>query len=129
MAKSFLVRSVETAIPLQLTFKRKPYLTCNDCGLQLFIRGQTGIERLQKLISKGKFIAGQETNASEPLALINRLEKLQVQKRDLETKQGLIFKNEAVSDAITVIEAEISKIEQELKARAKGKGKLKGKLK
>jgi hypothetical protein len=27
----------------------KPYLICNDCGTQLFVRGKTGIRRLEKL--------------------------------------------------------------------------------
>ena len=29
--------------------KGKPYVTCNDCSLQLFVRGPAGIERFDKM--------------------------------------------------------------------------------
>ena len=28
---------------VQMTKKGKPYLICNDCGIQLFVRGKNGI--------------------------------------------------------------------------------------
>ena len=30
----------------------KPYVICNECGVQLFIRGKEGINRLKNLIGK-----------------------------------------------------------------------------
>ena len=30
--------------------RSKPYCTCNDCGVQLFIRGKIGIRRFENLI-------------------------------------------------------------------------------
>ena len=35
---------------LYLTKKEKHYLICNDCGVQLFIRKEEGINRLKKII-------------------------------------------------------------------------------
>lgn len=112
-------------LPVGLTFKNKPYCTCNECVLQIFFRGRLGIERLRELLAKNKFVSGDTSLASDPLALINRLEKLHIQKRDLEEKQGLIIKNEAVSNAISAVEDEITKIEHELEKRADKQGKKK----
>ena len=33
---------------LCISSKGKPYLTCNDCGVQLFIRGKEGIKKISK---------------------------------------------------------------------------------
>ena len=37
---------------VEMTRKGKPYLTCNDCGVQLFVRGQKGIRKLVKLFER-----------------------------------------------------------------------------
>ena len=108
-----------------LTIKNKPYCTCNDCGLQVFFRGKAGIERLRQLFAKDKFISYENSAAGDPLALINNLEKLKIQKRDLESKRGFIFENQAVADAIQVVEGEIAGIEKELSKRAAKTGRKK----
>ena len=43
------------ARPLQvkLTKKEKPYVTCDPCGVQVFIRGPAGIEEFVRLIETG----------------------------------------------------------------------------
>src|SRR5260370_13014540 len=33
-----------------LTKKRKPYLTCNPCGVQVFVRGPAGITEFSRLL-------------------------------------------------------------------------------
>lgn len=42
------------AHPLQVrvTKKEKPYVTCDPCGVQLFIRGPVGIEEFKRLIEQ-----------------------------------------------------------------------------
>lgn len=37
-------------LEVKYTFKSKPYLTCNDCGVQLFVRGKEGIKKLKNSI-------------------------------------------------------------------------------
>src|SRR5947209_12884206 len=34
---------------IKLTKKNKPYITCDPCGVQLFIRGPAGIEEFNRL--------------------------------------------------------------------------------
>lgn len=36
------------------TKKRKPYVVCDPCGVQMFVRGARGIERFEALVSKAK---------------------------------------------------------------------------
>ena len=40
-------------LEVRLTKKNKPYVTCDPCGVQLFIRGPEGIEGFKRLIQKG----------------------------------------------------------------------------
>jgi DNA-directed RNA polymerase subunit RPC12/RpoP len=37
-----------------MTKKRKPYITCDPCGIQLFVRGPAGISGLNRLIENGR---------------------------------------------------------------------------
>lgn len=39
---------------VKLTKKGKPYITCDPCGIQLFIRGPAGIAELNCLIEQGE---------------------------------------------------------------------------
>lgn len=34
--------------------KRKPYVTCNDCGVQLFVRGKGGIAAFERLLERAR---------------------------------------------------------------------------
>jgi DNA-directed RNA polymerase subunit RPC12/RpoP len=37
-------------LDLRLSKTKKPYFVCEDCGMQIFVRGKRGIERLQQLL-------------------------------------------------------------------------------
>jgi transcription elongation factor Elf1 len=39
---------------VRVTKKRKPYLICDPCGVQLFIRGPAGIAEFNRLIEQGE---------------------------------------------------------------------------
>ena len=51
---------------VKLTKKSKPYITCDPCGIQVFIRGPAGIVAFNRLIEKG-----------ESAGLLSRLEQMQ----------------------------------------------------
>jgi hypothetical protein len=38
---------------VRLTKKRKPYITCDPCGIQVFIRGPAGIAAFERLVDRG----------------------------------------------------------------------------
>lgn len=39
---------------VRITKKKKPYITCDPCGIQLFVRGPAGIAGFNRLVSDGK---------------------------------------------------------------------------
>ena len=92
----------------------KPYCTCNSCGVQLFVRGKSGIRRLIEMAESGVLVSGKGEGASHGINLLNRLEQLKSQKRDLEMKQGIIFRDENIENAIQIVDAERKKVEGEL---------------
>ena len=50
-----------------LTKKDKPYLTCDPCGVQVFVRGPAGIKEFSRLL--------QSTNEAGLLATLNHMEQ------------------------------------------------------
>ena len=40
--------------PVKLTKKDKPYITCDPCGIQLFVRGPAGIAEFKRLVEGGE---------------------------------------------------------------------------
>jgi DNA-directed RNA polymerase subunit RPC12/RpoP len=116
--KNFPCPVCGTGIPVLLSYKGKPYCTCNDCGLQVFIRGKSGIARLTQLLAKNKILSSASGAASTSLALFNQLESLRKQKQDLEEKQGVFFKDQAIADALSVVNKEIIRTEKQLQKMA-----------
>ena len=39
-------------LEIRTTYKEKPYLVCDACGVQVFIRGSVGVKRLAKMVDK-----------------------------------------------------------------------------
>jgi transcription elongation factor Elf1 len=35
--------------------KDKPYITCNTCGVQVFVRGREGVQEFKKLLEQSEF--------------------------------------------------------------------------
>jgi len=53
-------------LEVRLTKKNKPYVTCDPCGVQLFIRGPEGINEFNRLVHR--------VNST---GLLNRLEQME----------------------------------------------------
>lgn len=49
-----LVQSAWTPREVKLTKKNKPYITCDPCGLQVFVRGPAGIAEFKRLVERGE---------------------------------------------------------------------------
>jgi transcription elongation factor Elf1 len=39
---------------VRITKKRKPYITCDPCGIQLFVRGPAGISAFNKMLDRAE---------------------------------------------------------------------------
>lgn len=101
-------------LPILLSIRNKPYCKCNDCGVQIFVRGKVGISRLREMANAGILVVGMKESASHGINLLNRLEQLKLHKRDLRKKLGLIFTDDNVGNVICMVDAEIEKVEGEL---------------
>jgi transcription elongation factor Elf1 len=42
-----------TPLPVKQTKKAKPYVVCDPCGIQLFVRGPQGIAVFDRLVERG----------------------------------------------------------------------------
>jgi predicted RNA-binding Zn-ribbon protein involved in translation (DUF1610 family) len=96
---------------VKLAKTKKPYCTCDDCGIQVFIRGKTGIKRFREVLSRGKFISGKESECGSSLTAYNRLEQLRLQKKELESRQGVIFRDKDLDNAIQAVDNEIERMQ------------------
>jgi hypothetical protein len=101
-------------LPILKSKRNKPYCTCNDCGLQVFVRGKKGISRLQYMAEHGILISATEEIAAHGISLLNRLEQLKLQRRELEEKQGFFFSDKNVRNAISLVDVEIENVQGEL---------------
>jgi DNA-directed RNA polymerase subunit RPC12/RpoP len=108
-------------LPIRTSKRRKPYCTCNDCGIQLFVRGKVGIARLRKLAREGILVSSSGESASHGITLLNRLEQLKLQRRNLTFKRPLIFPDSNVENAIDLVDAEIETVQGELAQIASSK--------
>jgi DNA-directed RNA polymerase subunit RPC12/RpoP len=104
-------------LPILASKRRKPYFVCNLCGVQVFVRGKTGISKLKQMADSGILVSGKKESLVYGISLFNRLESLKLQKRDLQMKRGfvaMIFPDESMENAISLVDVEIKKIEGEL---------------
>ena len=105
-------------LPILYSKRRKPYFTCNLCGVQIFVRGKAGIARLNRMADTGILISGKEESASHGINLFNRLEQLKLQKDALQARRGIIFTDKDVENAIRIVDVEIEKVQGELAKNA-----------
>jgi DNA-directed RNA polymerase subunit RPC12/RpoP len=112
------------ALAIRSSKNKKPYCICNDCGIQLFVRGKVGITRLHKLVREGILVSSSGESAGHAIPLLNRLEQLEMQKRKLKVKSALIFFTDPdLENAIEIIDAEIKTVQGELAHIASAKRK------
>jgi DNA-directed RNA polymerase subunit RPC12/RpoP len=102
------------SLEIRIARTEKPYCVCIDCGIQIFIRGKTGISRLNKILQNETLISGNDSNANIAVILFNRIQHLKNQKADLEVKQGLIIRDADLKNAIRSVDNEIERVQGEL---------------
>lgn len=119
LAQSFLGKAYPclvcgTGLEIRLSHKEKPYCVCDSCGIQIFFRGKTGIHRLRQILDARMLIVGKESEADRALVLFNHIQQLRGRKKDLEAKQGLIIRDEALDSTIRAVDKEIERVQGEL---------------
>lgn len=101
--------------------RRKPYFICDPCGVQVFIRRESGIARLDKLLRSVSGLTVDVSNAqggvANLLAQINRLAELKAKLTEVQNKQGLmefLTGDGSMALAEKAIKKEIAEIETRL---------------
>jgi uncharacterized Zn finger protein len=102
------------SMPIRLTRKQKPYCHCLSCMLQIFFRGKIAIHRLEKIIQSGILVSGDDSSVHEAITLYNRVQLLKTQKLKLEEKRSLLFSDEDLENAISVVQNEIERLQDNL---------------
>jgi hypothetical protein len=87
---------------------------CLECGIQIFFRGQEGIERLWKMICSEEAVAVEFDGPARAISLYNRLQGLKRQKDRLEDRQGIIFRDADRDRVIEALDLEIERVRSEL---------------
>lgn len=105
-------------IPVKYTKNRKPYCTCNECGVQLFIRGKPGIKLFEKLL--GKTTA--EKNSVELLRITDHFGALKAKLADIisqkplfSTDPDLEMAEELLTDQIKKVRIQLKKIQPQIR--------------
>jgi hypothetical protein len=119
--KEFPCPLCAAGLPILPSKRRKPYCTCNACGIQIFFRGKVGIARLRRMAQGGILIPAKEESASHGISLLNRLEQLKLQKQELEARRGFISRDSSLENAIEIVDAEIESVQGELAKIARTK--------
>ena len=115
VSKQFPCPVCGTGLEMKLSCKQKPYCVCESCGIQIFIRGKRGILRLREIFRSQALITAEGSKADLAVILFNRIQQLKEQKRQLQSKQGLILSNLDLENAIRAVDNEIKRAQGELK--------------
>jgi len=91
---------------VEIPKNQKPYCTCNECGIQLFIRGKSGIDRFKNLLGK----AGLRDSSLDLVRTIDyfnylrkKLEELQAEKPFFGTDENLELEERIVQNQLVHI--------------------------
>ena len=110
LGKRFPCPVCNSDLPLRLARTQKPYCHCDSCGLQLFIRGKNGMHKLKQNLASGVITAG----VSRAAGLISRLQKLKEDREHFEKRQGFLFRDKDLDQAIRVVDQEIEVVRKNL---------------
>jgi len=103
----------------------KPYFVCDACGIQLFVRRQEGIERLDALMraaEKNSIPFHQHAQKlSEVQAILNDIRGTKAEIEKLENEIGIIFPDEDKIRACNSLKTRLETLQVELEELVKTK--------
>ena len=89
----------------------KPYLQCNDCGVQLFVRGKEGIKKFKNLISDYNY----KFKSQKLIELIDYFEKLEKKLAEIEAKKPFFGENEDLNIQEKAIKKYLNTLKKQFK--------------
>jgi uncharacterized small protein (DUF1192 family) len=91
---------------------------CDSCGIQVFFRGKTGINRFRELLETRTLIVGKESLTDKALVLFNHIQQLRGRRKKLANGRKLLSTDEALEAAIAAVDNEINRVQGELERLA-----------
>jgi hypothetical protein len=107
-----------TGLEVRLSRKGKPYIVCDSCGIQVFFRGKTGINRFRELLETRASIIGKESLTDKALVLYDHIQQLRGRRKKLVERRKLLSTDEALEATIRAVDKEIDRVQGELERLA-----------
>lgn len=120
--KPFACPVCNTALQIKITLKKKPYCMCLDCGIQIFFRGQAGIQRLYEMIRSEEAVAAEFDYPARAISIFNHLQHLKRQKKAFEQEQGIFSFDSDRQKVIDALDSEIARVREALEEAANDGG-------
>ncbi len=99
---------------VEITKNKKPYIKCNDCGVQLFVRGKEGIRKMGEIVGARK-IKGDSQQLIKRLDLFNilkeRLKEIENEQPFLGTNSDLDLQEKAIKNQLAKLRSNMKKQE------------------
>ena len=114
VGKPFPCPVCNMGLRIKISRKQKPYCMCLECGIQIFFRGQAGIQRLYEIIRSEEAVAAEFNGPARAIFLYNHLQGLKRQRQSLEDKQDFFFRDSDRDKAIKSLDIEIERVRSEL---------------
>lgn len=108
-------------IPVKFTKKQKPYLTCDPCGIQIFIRRKEGIALFEKCLRffDSNVISSPNPKFQRVIGLVNKFIFLRAKLSELQYSASpldVLFGSNELEIAMDAIEREMEKIESAMRS-------------
>ena len=97
-------------LEVKYTIKSKPCLTCNDCGVQLFIRGKKGIKIFKNLIPNYNY----KVKSQKLIELIDYYNRLNEKLAEIEAKKPFFGENEDLNLQEKAIKKQLNNLRKKL---------------
>ena len=88
----------------------KPYLICNDCGVQLFIRGKEGIKQFKNLISDYYY----KVKSQKLIELIDYYERLKEKLSEIEANKPFFGEDKDLNIQAKAIKKQLNNLKKQL---------------
>ncbi len=97
--------------------REKPYVVCDDCGVQLFVRKAEGIKKFKELAATGAAShIIQKGRVQRAVELHDEIKKLKIKRSEVEDQSFFSIFNDDSKNAVRTIDQQIIALESELHA-------------
>jgi len=97
-------------LEVKYTTKSKPYLTCNNCFVQLFVRGKEGITKFMNLIPNYNY----KVKSQKLIEIIDYIEELNKKLSEIEAKKPIFGENEDLNLQEKAIKKQLNNLRKKL---------------